>query len=255
LPRQLSHVDRFIAPSRFTRDAHRARGLDLHFDVLPHFVPDRTRAESSSSPHERPYFLFVGRLVKMKGLQTLLPAFAGSSGPDLLVVGDGEYRADLQAMAAGKPRVRFLGSMPHDALSALYRHALAVVMPSIGYETFGLVLIEAYAERTPVIARDLGAMSEVVTESGGGLLFQTDAELRRALARFETDRAFREARGDAGHTAYRRLWSEEAHVHGYFDIIERARVARLARVTSHHEVSQAWPPQGPVTNGSHDGDA
>lgn len=229
LSRQLQHVDRFIAPSRFTRDQHVACGLDLPFDILPHFLPRQTAAVESTRPQERPYFLFVGRLTKVKGLQTVLPAFAGPEGPDLLVAGEGDYEPDLRLAAQGLTRVRFLGAQTYDRLRSLYRHAIALVMPSICYEVFGLVLIEAFAEGTPVIVRDLGGMSEIVAQSEGGMTFRDDDELAHAIRSLHDNPDMRSRLGENGRAAYLRLWSEEPHMAGYFDIIEHARLERVNR--------------------------
>lgn len=229
---QLAHVDRFIAPSRFARDTHFAGGIDLPFEILPHFLPEPANPAVATPPHDRRYFLFVGRLTKVKGLQTILPAFAGSDGPDLLVAGEGDYQAELRAAAEGHPRVHFLGPQPYDRLRSLYRHAIALIVPSICYEVFGLVLIEAFAEGTPVIARDLGGVSEVVEQSQGGLMFRNDEELTRAISYLDQNPAERSRLGCNGYDAYRRLWSEEPHITGYFEIIERARQRRRVRTGS-----------------------
>ena len=134
------------------------RGFEWPFEQLPYFVPDSRQADGLTGgprPHARPYFLFVGRLIQAKGVQTLFPAFSGSDGPDLLIAGDGDYAADLRRLAQGLPRVRFLGRQSHDVLEGLYHHAEAALVPSLCYETFGIVIIEAFAAGTPVIARDL----------------------------------------------------------------------------------------------------
>jgi glycosyltransferase involved in cell wall biosynthesis len=226
---QLNHVDHFIAPSRFTRDRHLAFGIDRPFAILPHFVPLDPAPADVVQDHDRPYFLFVGRLTKVKGLQTVLPAFAGPDGPELLVAGEGEFEADLRTAAANLPRVRFLGAQTRDRLRPLYKHAIALIAPSICYEVFGLVLIEAFAEATPVIARDLGGMSEVVEQSDGGLVFRTDEELVAALRSLQEDPYLRDRLGRNGFAAYLRFWSDEPHIAGYFEIIERARRERAAR--------------------------
>jgi glycosyltransferase involved in cell wall biosynthesis len=227
---QLKHVDRFIAPSRFTRDRHLADAADLPFDVLPHFLPTPAVAVEGKTPHPRPYFLFVGRLIEVKGLQTVLPAFAGPDGADLLIAGEGDYEPELRAAAQAYPRVQFLGAQPYERLRSLYRHAIALIVPSICYEVFGLVLIEAFAEGTPVIARDLGGMSEVVEQSKGGVTFRDHEGLVRAIDYLAGNAVARSRLGANGHDAYLRLWSEEPHLTGYFEIIERARLARRQRI-------------------------
>jgi glycosyltransferase involved in cell wall biosynthesis len=96
------------------------------------------------------------------------------------------------------------------------------VVPSIGYEVFGIVILEGFAQRTPAIVHDLGALPEVVEESGGGLVYRTPEELVAALEALRTDPDRRRALGAAGYDALKRLWSEEPHLESYFARIEEA---------------------------------
>ena len=87
-------------------------------------------------------------------------------------------------------------------------------------------ILEAFARRTPVIVHDLGALPELVAESGGGLVYRTPRELVEAIDRLRTDRPFRDDLGAKGHRAWQRLWSERRHLEAYFDAIEEARGSR-----------------------------
>ena len=84
------------------------------------------------------------------------------SDHDLLVAGTGTLADKLKARAAGNGRVRFLGPVPQADIGRLYAHAVACLVPSLTYETFGMVVIEAFARKTRVIVRDLGALPEIV---------------------------------------------------------------------------------------------
>ena len=222
LRRELEQVDQFISPSRFTRDKHLESGLDIPITVLPYFLPRETEPNHLDvmPPHPRPYFLFVGRLVKIKGLQNLIPVFKNYPRADLLIIGAGEYESTLRTLARDLPNVKFIGAIPYNRLRDLYRRAIAVIMPSICYEVFGIVLIEALSVKTPVIARDLGGMSEVVVDSSGGFIFRTDEDLVQAMTRLHQDAALRRTLGENGYKAYLKLWDEQAHMEKYFEIIE-----------------------------------
>ena len=219
LDRQLKHIDQFISPSRFTRQKHFEEKPNLPITVLPYFVPPIPESTDYSPPSPRPYFLFVGRLVKIKGLQTLLPVFKNYPQADLLVVGEGEYEARLRELARDIPNVKFLGALPQTRLRAFYRDAIAVIMPSICFEVFGIVQIEAFAVRTPVIVRDLGGMPEPIEDSNGGFVFQADQELVQAMTRLQENPTLRNTLGENGYAAYMKLWNEEAHLKKYFEII------------------------------------
>ena len=224
LERQLHHVDAFIAKSEFSREKHREFGFPRPMEVIPYFLPDDAAAPvapAAESPHERPYFLFVGRLEKIKGLDDVIPVFRDRDGADLLIAGDGEYADTLRAIAGDSPRVKFLGRITPEELSRYYRHAKALVVPSVCFETFGIILIEAFRQGTPVIARRIGPFPEIVERSGGGMLFTDANELTKALERLENEAGLRDALARAGRSAFVRNWSEEAVVPQYLGLIRR----------------------------------
>lgn len=223
LSRDLAHVDRLLSPSRFTKQRHVEAGIDRPITVLPYFVPDPPSAPQSSRAGSRPFFLYVGRLVKLKGVDTLIRAFRRYPDADLVIVGDGDERETLVQLASGMPNVTFAGAMDQTQLAALYRDAIALVMPSTGYEVFGIVLIEAFTQKTPVIVRRLGGMPEAIEDSGGGLLFSTEDELLAAMAHLQGSAPLRRDLGELGYRGYLAHWSEGAHLQRYLSIVEEER--------------------------------
>jgi glycosyltransferase involved in cell wall biosynthesis len=240
LEREAGAIDVFLSPSRFSAEKHRELGFPYPLEVMPYFLPDLdSGAEPAAEfrePHERPYFLFVGRLEKIKGVQDLFPHFGADAPADLWIVGAGEYEDVLRREAAELSHVRFLGRRSPEELRAIYRRALAVLVPSVCYETFGIILLEAFREQVPVLARALGPLTEVVRESGGGLLFDTPAELAAGLRKLGSDPALRERLAAAGHAALRERWTESAVLRQYFDVIRGvARTRGLSDVLARLE--------------------
>jgi glycosyltransferase involved in cell wall biosynthesis len=238
LERELHHIDLFIAMSDFSRRKHAEFGFPREMEVLPAFLPDggQRTATDGARAHARPYFLFVGRLERIKGVQDVFPLFAGEGPADLLIAGEGDFAAELRTRAEGMPRVRFLGHVPPADLERLYRDAIALVVPSLCFETFGIILIEAFRQSTPVIARRIGPFPEIVERSGGGLLFEGADELRAAMDRLRVDPAFRAQAATAGRKAFETHWHQSVVVPGYLSLVQRAaarkgdtRVARLAQ--------------------------
>jgi glycosyltransferase involved in cell wall biosynthesis len=221
--RQLAHVDRFLCPSQFTLEKHRALGFDWPMTHLPYFLPQTGHVPVVDRPLDRPYALFVGRLEKVKGVQNLLNVFRTYRTCDLVIAGDGEYESELRAAAHGLDHVHFLGWLPYEELRRWYRHALAVVVPSICYEVFGIVVIEAFAVSTPALVTPFGALPEVIASSGGGLVYHDDRELVTALERLRTVPDWRTSLGARGHDAYVRLWSEDPHIDRYLGVIDEVR--------------------------------
>lgn len=222
------HVDLFLSPSRFTADMHAARGFAAPFAVLPLFVEraDDDWTNPPLRPHDRPYFLFVGRLERIKGVDTLLDAFAREPTVDLLIVGEGSEKSTLRTRAAGLANVRFLGARPPRDLGRFYVHALACCVPSLTYEVFPTVVAESFARKTPVIAHDLGGLAEIVRESGGGILYRSADELTSAIREIATSSTRRRALGEKGYQTFTDRWTKEAHLRRYFDLIDRARLDR-----------------------------
>ncbi len=236
LDRQLEHVDLFIARSEFSRRKHREFGFDRPMQVLPYFLPGVPAAAAavaiepapSARPHPRPYFLFVGRLTRIKGVDSIIQAFRQYQHADLLVIGDGEELKPLKQAASGAPNVKLLGRIPNEHLGPYYEHAIAVINPSLGFETFGIVLIEAFRNRTPVIARRIGPFPEIIDDAKGGLLFSNNDELVAAMARLQDDTAYRQSLAANGHEASWGRWSEDAVIGRFLALIADARAARAA---------------------------
>jgi len=227
-------VDLFLAPSRFTAEMHASRGFAGRFEVLPLFVDvDGDDWRRAPRPHERPYYLFVGRLERLKGVDVLVRAMAAVDGADLLIAGAGADEGRLKALATSiAPRVRFLGAVPQRELGPLYGHALACCIPSLTFEVFPTVAIESMARGTPVIAHDLGGLTEIVEQSGGGVLYRTDEDLVGALRSVAREPALRASLGERGRRAAERLWSRQAHLARYFALVDRVGVSRASRAAS-----------------------
>ena len=178
----------------------------------------------------RPYLAAAGRLVRMKGFQRLIPLMRYLPEVDLRIAGTGPYEETLRALARGLPNVRFEGLLGGPALARLFHGARAVVVPSLFPETFGYVVLEAFAVRTPVVVHEGGgALHETGVLSGGGLGYRTDAELLVALRRIVHDEALRDELSQRGYARRTGDWSESAHLDRYFGLIQEIRDGRGVR--------------------------
>jgi len=235
-----THVDQFLAPSRFTANMHAERKFPQRLIHLPYFIEraDDNWKTAGPRPQERPYFLFVGRLEIIKGLQTLIGLWSRVQGADLLVAGIGNYEKELRRMACGNSNIRFLGALSQQQLGNLYYHAIACIVPSITYETFGMIIIEAFARKTPVIVRDLGAFPEVIDDSGGGFIYRTEEELLDAIERIAHSPTLRAELGEKGYRAFVENWSKEAHLELYFGVLRTIALRRFGYVPWEDEGQQ-----------------
>jgi glycosyltransferase involved in cell wall biosynthesis len=227
LPRALAQLDLVLSPSRFTAGLHREAFPELPIEVLPLPAPDPAslRALPPPTTRARPYVLFAGRLEPVKGALRLARAFAAIDEVDLLVVGDGSEAAAVGAIARNNPRVELLGKRSHAGTLALCRDALAVVVPSAGYESFGGVAVEAMALGTPALVRDLGALPELL-EHGGGLTFGDDHDMVDAIRRIAGDAALARRLGEEAAAAYEPVRSERTFFRRYFELLAASAKAR-----------------------------
>jgi glycosyltransferase involved in cell wall biosynthesis len=193
-----------------------------------------------------PVVLYVGRLVPVKGIDTLLRAFrlveprgrsnlAGpstinrepSNAAQLLIVGEGEQRGDLEALAselALEQQVRFIGSRPWAELPRLYGIADLLVLPSL-FEPWGAVVNEALACGLPVVVSDqVGCAPDLVRAGENGWIVSAGdtgalaAALEEALADPQ-----RLARMGASSARLAPDWGEDACLKAFLAAIAAAR--------------------------------
>jgi glycosyltransferase involved in cell wall biosynthesis len=136
--------------------------------VRPNFLSRDPGAES----HERCYALFIGRLSSEKGIQTLLKAWdrIGDRLP-LKIAGDGPLAEEVRATVRLNSSIEWLGFQPSPRILELLRRAQVTVFPSVWYECLPRTIVESYAVGTPVLASDLGAMTELVDHGRTGRRF------------------------------------------------------------------------------------
>jgi len=180
--------------------------------VAPEFFANPEPLESWKA--DGPTILFVGRLEPRKGLAYLVRAFLRLKPAfprlRLLVVGRDDRGQQDKAMAMVPPRLRtdlvFVGSVPQDDLPSYYASADVFCAPSLGGESFGIVLAEAMAVGLPVVCSDIGGYRDVVRDGTDGLLVRPrDPEaLAEALAGLLDNPARLAAMGLAAATAARR---------------------------------------------------
>ncbi len=225
LARCLGNVDCLLMPSSFAARRHRLQGVDRPMVVLPHFVPRPADSEPAAPAPERPFFLYVGRLEKLKGVQDLLRIFAHYRDTDLVIVGGGSYASTLQRQARGLDHVRFVGPVHPEKFGGLYRRAIALIAPSLCYETFGMTVAEALAHGTPAIVRRHGALTELIEQSEAGYTFRNLDECLQAMRTLHADPRGRAEMGRRGLATAERLWSADIHLKKYLELIERRRSA------------------------------
>lgn len=157
-------VTRYIALNRFCQSKFIAGGLPPErISIKPNFVAS---VPAASHRITRSNGLFVGRLSPEKGTDVLREAMLCVPGARMRVVGSGPAQASL----SGHAGIELCGEKDYGAVINYMRQAAYLVMPSLWYENFPMVLLEAFATGLPVIASRLGAMWELVDDGRTGLL-------------------------------------------------------------------------------------
>ena len=166
----VDRVTRYIALTRFAREKFVAAGLPADRIVIkpnvvyPTPTPGRARGELA---------LFVGRLSPEKGIATMLEAWQqiGRRLP-LQIVGGGPLTARVQEVCRTTPGITYRGQLPRAQAIELMKEAKVMIFPSVWYEMFSMTASEALSVGLPVIASNLGSMTELIRHQHNGLHFR-----------------------------------------------------------------------------------
>jgi glycosyltransferase involved in cell wall biosynthesis len=193
----------------------RAWGAGGEVELAPHAVPAWEEVPESS---QRPFTIgYAGRLVESKGLMDLLRAVRQLSAPvELVMIGDGPLRGQLEGQWIPGSTVRVLDAMDHDRMPAGYAQLDVLALPSrttaTWKEQFGRVIVEALWCGVPVVGSDSGEIPWLVELTGGGLTFpEGDCEkLAAQLTRLRDAPSLRRQLASTGRASVERLFSVSA---------------------------------------------
>jgi glycosyltransferase involved in cell wall biosynthesis len=181
LKQELNQANKIICPSQFLLDVHKEEGVDPQVMVyarqgrdFPNLKPGML--EKTPSDHLR--VGYFGQISQIKGVHVLFEAAQHLPDADLTITAYGDptpfmtYTARLRRMAANDSRLEIAGLFPYSVISEVLQNLDVMVIPSLWYENSPNVILEAFAHQTPVIASDLGGMTELVQHGKNGLLFE-----------------------------------------------------------------------------------
>jgi glycosyltransferase involved in cell wall biosynthesis len=196
-------VDRYLANSEAVATASRVAAAGRPVQVVSSFVADEVIDEGASIPRPKflpagdGFILFVGTLSRHKGLHALLEAYARlEKSPPLVLIG-ARHKTTPENLPTGTVMV---SESSHEEVMAAWRHCGIAVVPSLWPEPFGLVAVEAMASGRPVVASDMGGLSEIVENGVTGLLVPPGdpAALATAMKRLIDDPKLAADLGAAG---------------------------------------------------------
>ena len=204
-----NRIDRYIALTQF---AARQLGNDRipaeKIRIKPNFVPDRGYGQGQGG-----FALYVGRLSSEKGLETILAADRLGHLPiPVHIAGDGPLLAEIErACARQGSRLVHLGRLPRSEVVEQMKRAAALLVPSLWYEGFPMVIVEALSCGLPIIASRIGGLPEMVQDGHSGLLFEPGdpSALLQALRNFVSDTSGIEAKRQASRDQFDRHYTEQ----------------------------------------------
>ncbi len=169
-------VDRLVAPTHFLASVIK-NVLDVHISVIPYGIDYRFIKKTPRKSRENLTLGFIGSVLPHKGVHTLIEAIKLlDDNVKLKIYGDyfhaADYFSQLKKLANSDKRIEFLGKYDYSEISKIQNELDLVVVPSIWWENAPFTILTSFANKTPVIASDLGGMSEVVKAGVNGFLFE-----------------------------------------------------------------------------------
>ncbi|WP_291739398.1 MULTISPECIES: glycosyltransferase family 4 protein [unclassified Limnobacter] len=226
-----NNVDAFITLSNFQRELMARSGLPIQkLHIKPNFYPGMPSVIPWSERDD--FIVFVGRLSAEKGITSLLDAWRkwGTSAPELRIVGDGELRSKLEALAFGLP-VKFFGQLDSAEAQSLIAKSKLLVLPSECFEGFPMVVREAFAFGTPVAVSDLGPLPSIVTNNVNGVLFEpanSDSLLQSVQSAWHSESLLKKL-GQFARQEFESKFTEDANYATLMEIYEQALSSGIGR--------------------------
>lgn len=221
-------VDSYIALTDFQKTTMAAAGLPLErIQVKPHFyaapplpVPWGTR---------EPKAVYIGRLGDYKGVHILIEAWCrwGSAAPPLEIIGEGPERERLERMVRagqGNTRIHFSGQLPFDEVQGRLARAQLLLLPSLCFEGFPMVIREAFALGVPVAGSRLGSIPCIVDDGINGLLFEpgNPQSLLDVVSQAWQTTGQLEKMGNTARRAFDTLYTEDVNYSRLMEIYQAA---------------------------------
>lgn len=214
-------VDLYISPSRFLRNKFIEYGYSAdRVCHLPNFI-DYEAITPEFDNHN--YLLFLGRLEKEKGLETLINGFAkidDNSSLVLKIAGTGTMEQSIREKIKhlGLKKIVMEGFVEGEKLDKLIRFAKAIVIPSEWYENYPFSALEAMSYGKPVIASNIGGLPELIEEGGNGFLFEPFDDKQLSEKMIQIDQLSENQIAEMGKRSRQKVESEN-DMNKFLDII------------------------------------
>lgn len=224
------NIDHFIALTPFVAHKYIESGLSSpeKISVIPNFI---FRGEAKAKPKKKEaYFLYIGRLSEEKGLKNLLEIIEELPYVYFKIAGDGPLKLYLLEFTKKKnlKNIEYLGFIPGKEKEIILEKSLAVILPSLSYETFGLTCLEAMANATSVIASNRGSLPFIVEDGKNGLLFNPEdkEDFKNKILYLWKNPEIALEMGRCGREKFEIEYSEDVHYNKLITIYEALKAKR-----------------------------
>jgi len=171
LEKTLNYVHTFVAVSCFVKQKYYELGFPSEkIKVINNFISGDLE-EGKSDYQLGDYVLFIGSLVFQKGIEQFLEVAAINNNISFIIAGDGKESSDLIKKYKSYSNIKFIGTVQGKAKKKIFVNSRFVVVPSMWWETFGLIVLEANSYGKMVISTGLGGLKEIIINGKNGFLY------------------------------------------------------------------------------------
>lgn len=226
-----NEVETFIAVTEFQRSLMIQAGLPANLvSVKPNFFPENRSVLLWEE--RKPQVVFAGRLSEEKGVETLVAAWIawGADAPELVLAGDGPLKSSLmnKVRISGSRKITFLGNLSSENVQNLIGASRLLILPSLCFEVFGMVLAEAFAAGTPTVVSDVGPLAGIVGASGVTFRAGSEDSLLAVVRGLWGDTAKLKILANEARLAFTRKYNEDSNYTDLMAIYNEA-IARVSR--------------------------
>ena len=213
-----TRVDKFVTLTLFQKSIFQEFGFPAtKIATIPNFIKEPSINTTTTNNLNLPdkFALYAGRITEEKGIETLIEASKSSLYP-IVVVGSGSTK-DISKVV-DSANLLYIGTKQSSELQSIMKRASVLILPSLWYEGLPMVLVEAYSVGLPVIATDIGSLTELVRHGKTGFLFKlkNSIELSDCINKLCSD------------VAIRSLFSRNAKAYYDDNFTESIHISRLA---------------------------
>jgi len=166
-------INYFIAPSMFIKNKLVKCGIDKNKVILKRNSIRANRESIGTEKLNSKYFTYIGRISEEKGIIGLIKAFKEIKDIELKVIGGGPLKRPIEEFIKKEKisNIKMIGFIVGEKKSTIISNSIANIIPSVCYENCPLVLIECLKEGVPVVANNIGALSEYIKDGYNGYIY------------------------------------------------------------------------------------